>query len=306
MFSSLVLGVMESGHQVVGVMNHDRIKYNPLVLFFKNIFAPGKEHSFIKSYNLYDIKANSVNGKKFKKEILKLNPDIILVGSWGEKFKKEVVVLPKLACINCHPSLLPKYRGPNPYARAIMNCESKSGVTFHLMDENFDSGAVLMQKKVEISKTETGATLKNKCCAIARTMVGELFAQMNAEIVVPVPQNEKEASYFPKISADDILIDFNKTAQQIDCQIRGLQPWQSSYISHKNVFFRVKKTEIFENNAICSKPGTIVDKGKNSLSIISGDGKILKFDNAFLHGGIRRPFTNFYINTFVKIGDTAV
>lgn len=306
MFSNLILGTLESGHKVVGVMRYDRIKYNPIVLFFKDIFAQSKEHAFVKSYNLHEINAASVNSEKFKKEILKLNPDIILVGSWSEKFKKEVFKLPKLACINCHPSLLPKYRGPNPYARTIMNGEAESGITFHLMDEGYDSGPILMQKKIKISKIETGETLKNKCCVLARTAVGELFTTMNNEILIPIKQNEKEATYYPQISVEDILIDFDDSADKIGCHIRGLQPWQSSYIPHKNIFFKVKEYEIKENTTHFYKPGKIVKKGNNTISVITGDNKLMEFKNIYLFGGIRKPLTNFYINCFVKIGDLAM
>lgn len=306
MFSNLILGTIESGHKVVGVLRYDRIKYNPLILFIKDIFAPSKEQAFIKSCKLHEIKAPSVNSEKFKKEILKLNPDIILVGSWSEKLKKETFSLPKLACINCHPSLLPKYRGPNPYARTIMNGESESGITFHLMEENFDTGPILLQKRIRITKTETGETLKNKCCAEARTAVGELFDTMCNEILIPIKQNEKEASYYPQISVEDILIDLDDSADKIDCQIRGLQPWQSSYIPHKNIFFKVKDIEIAENKTGYHRPGTIIGKGKNSLSVVTGDDKIIIFKNAHLFGGIRKPLTNFYINTFIKIGDLAM
>ena len=306
MFSSLILGAIDSQNEVVGVFRYERVKYHPFLLFFKDIFAPDKDLTFARSMKLYDIKARSVNSEAFKKEILKLNADIILVGSWGEKFKKETIALSKLATINCHPSLLPKYRGPNPYARAIMNCESESGVTFHLMDEKFDAGPILMQKSVKITDVDTGETLKNKCCLTARVMLSELLENMKWEIIIPINQNEKEASYFPQIGVEDILIDFEKSAREIDCKIRGLQPWQSSYIPHKNVFFKVKSVQIRENNTKYSAAGTIVEKSKNTISVLSGDNKILTFNNAVLYGGIRPFLTNFYLNLFVKIGDLAV
>lgn len=306
MLSSLVLGALEAGHKVVGVLRYEKTKHNPFLLFFKDIFAPDKDLSFIKSLNIYDIKAESINSEKFKREMLKLNPEILLVGSWSEKLKKDTINLPKLASINCHPSLLPKYRGPNPYARVIMNGEAQSGITLHLIDENFDSGPILMQKTVKISKTETGATLKNKCCKAAREAIGELLNSMNTEIVIPIKQNEKEATYFGAICVEDILIDFEKTADEIDCQIRGLQPWQSSYIPHKNVFFKIRSCEISPNDSDFIKPGTVLKKGKNTLTILSGDNKALTFKNVFLHGGIRKPLTNFYIDTFVKTGDLAI
>lgn len=305
MLSNLVLGAQEAGHKVVGVLRWERTKFPPFILFFKDIFAPGTDLSFINGLNIYDIKAKSINSEEFKKEMLKLNPDILLVGSWSEKLKKETINLPKLAAINCHPSLLPKYRGPNPYARAIMNGEAQSGITFHLIDENYDTGPILMQKTVPITKTETGGTLKNKCCNAARGAIGELLNNMNTEIVIPIMQNEKEASYFGQITAKDILIDFENTADRIDCQIRGLRPWQSSYIPHKNVFFKVQSCEIRPNTTKFQKPGTIVAKGKNAISVLSGDNKVLVFKNAVLHGAIRKPLTNFYIESFVRIGDFA-
>lgn len=306
MFSNLILGALDSQDEVVGVFRYERVKFSPLVLFFKNIFAADKDLSFVKSMNLYDIKARSVNSEKFKKEILRLNPDIILVGSWGEKFAKDTIALAKLATINCHPSLLPKYRGPNPYARTIMNGESESGVTFHLMDEKFDSGPILMQKSIKITDVDTGETLKNKCCLCARVLVSELLNNMKTEIIIPINQNEKDATYFPQIGVEDILIDFEKSAREIDCKIRGLQPWQSSYIPHKNVFFRVRNVQIRENNTKYTSAGTIVEKSEKTFSVISGDNKILTFNNVRLYGGIRPFLTDFYLKFFVKIGDLAI
>ena len=87
------------------------------------------DYNYIKSYKLPEIHASSVNSKEFKKKLLKLNPDIILVGSWKEKISKEIYDIPKIATINAHPSLLPKYRGPNPYYWTIKNREQQSGIT---------------------------------------------------------------------------------------------------------------------------------------------------------------------------------
>ena len=69
---------------------------------------------------------------------MRLNVDVMLVGTWGEKIKKEIFDIPAIASVNVHPSLLPKYRGPNPYLQNILHRETKSGVTFHLINENFD------------------------------------------------------------------------------------------------------------------------------------------------------------------------
>ena len=243
MFCNLILGSIEAKNKVVGVFRHERVKIHPFFLFFKDIIAPGKDYSFIKSLNLNEIKATSVNSQSFRKQILKLNPDIILVGSWSEKFKKQIIELPKIGTINCHPSLLPKYRGPNPYMRVIMNGETETGITFHLMDEHLDSGPILMQKKIPVLQGfngDTGETLKNKCCNLAKSGIKELLTTMNNEMIIPANQNEREASYYPQVSEKDILIDFYKSAEEINRLLRALTPWQPAYIAHKKTFLQVK------------------------------------------------------------------
>lgn len=308
MFSNLVLGALESGNKVVGVMRYERTKYNSFVLFLKDIFCAGKDISFIKSLKLHEIKAKSVNSEDFKNEILKLNPDIILVGSWGEKFSRETINLPKIGTVNCHPSLLPKYRGPNPYIRVIDNGEELTGVTFHLMNEKFDAGAVLLQKKIPVIQGvngDTGATLKNKCCNLARCGAAELFANLDREIIIPIPQSDKDSTYYPQVGADDMVLDFRKTASEINRKIRAMTPWQSVFVPHGEEFFKVGEHEIKENTTEYKKYGTIVEKSKNSFSVLCSDGKIVKFKKPKLFGKLKRPFTNFYIKFFVKTGDLA-
>ncbi len=310
MFSNLILGTLESQNKIVGVFRYERVTIHPLLLFFKDIFAPGKDLSFINGLKLPEIKARSVNSKEFYHEILRLSPDIILVGSWSEKFKKPIIDLPKIGTINCHPSLLPKYRGPNPYMRVIMNGEKETGITFHLMDEKLDNGPVLMQKKISIVQGmngDTGGSLKNKCCIAARSAVAELLTTMNNELVIPTNQNQKEATYFPQISEKDILIDFNKTSFQINALLRALSPWQPAYIPHKNTFLKAGKIKFFENktkfHADKYKPGLILKKSKNNLWILTADDKIAKVYKPKVFGRIGHIITPFYMRYFVNAGD---
>jgi len=146
MFTNLIAGALDANCNIVGVFRSEMIKYNSLFRKVKDVLNPSLDYNYIKSYNLNEIKAPSVNSKKFKNAILKLNPDIILVGSWGERIKKEIYDLPKIATINAHPSMLPKYRGPNPYFWTIRNQEKNSGISFHLIDNDYDTGAILAQE----------------------------------------------------------------------------------------------------------------------------------------------------------------
>lgn len=304
MLKNLIAGCKDAGGQIVGVLRYDRVKYPPLDRIILDIFNPSSEYTYIKSHKLYEIKARSANSAEFKKEILKLNADIILVGSWGEKLKKSIIDLPKIATINVHPSLLPKYRGPNPYLQAIKHLEKTSGVTFHLMDENLDTGPILLQKTVEIDPTDTGKELKDKTATAARQAVAELLKQLDEEIIIPVKQDEKRASYFPQIDEVEVMLDFSKSAEEISAHIRAFSPWFKCYFRYNSHFFipNPYKLEILENTTGIKEYGKIVEKNhkEKSITVVCGDGKLLKMYGLELYGFLNKLFTELYIKTRVK------
>ena len=306
---NLIAGCKEAssfgaGCDIVGVFRYDKVRYSPIDRFFVDIFNPSQEYTYIKSLNLYEIKARSANSAEFKKEILRLNADIVLVGTWGEKIKKPIINLPKLATINVHPSLLPKYRGPNPYLQSIKHMEKESGVTFHLMDENFDTGAILLQKKVVISPSDTGEELRRKIAPLAREGVCELINTLDTEIIIPIAQDEKFASYFPQISEDEVMLDFTKSAEEISAHIRAFHPWSKCYYAYKDKFFipNPRKLEILENKANFAQVGAIVEKSHKdkSITVLCGNNKLLKMNGVTLYGALGKLITRFYIKYFVK------
>ena len=210
MLINLIEGVCDAGFEIAGVFRHERTWQSPFRLFLHDFFKTSPDVTLIKEKKLHEIKCKSANSDAFKREILKLNPDIILVGTWREKLRKEIIDLPKIATINVHPSLLPKYRGPNPYLQTILHGEKYSGITFHLMDENFDSGPILAQQKIEILPSYTSRELKNKTVFLARLITCELLKKLNAGIVTQIPQNEEDATYYPNITGDEMMLDFEK------------------------------------------------------------------------------------------------
>jgi len=273
MLKNLIAGCMDAGCNIVGVFRYDKVRFPIIDRFIVDLFNPSSEYTYIKSHKLYEIKARSANSVEFKKEILKLNADIILVGTWGEKIKKPIFNLPKLATINVHPSLLPKYRGPNPYLQVIKNMEKESGVTFHLMDENFDTGAILLQKHVDIESSDTGTELRQKIVSKAR--------------------EEK-----------DVMLDFSKSAEEISAHIRSFHPWFKCYFSYKNQFFipNPYELEIVENNSAVAQAGAIVTKShtEKSLTVLCGDNKLLKMSDVKLYGFANQFFTTPYIKYQVE------
>lgn len=305
MFSNIIAGVLDSGAQIAGVFRHDRIKYSDFTLKIKDMFNPETDYNYIKSYGLHEIKAKSVNCENFRKQLLKLNPDIMIAASWSEKIEKLTYDIPKLASINVHPSLLPGYRGPNPYIQVIKNREKVSGVTLHLIDSNWDTGAILEQREVEIYETDTGKELKTRTAQSARGAVCELLQKMSEDVVFPVIQNEQYASYYSNDFDTDL--DFNKPVEEIIAQIRAIHPWGRTYFYHKNEILSPDpyKLEILEDSTKTARNGTIIasDYRNGSITVLCSNNKLLKMGGLKLYGKYKQFFSKAYIKNFIKIGD---
>lgn len=307
MLANLIIGTVDAKCKIVGVFRYERLKKCTIHRKLKDFFMPSKEYSYIKSYNLPEIKSKSANSEQFKKELLKLNPDIVLVGTWSERLKKDIIQLPKIAMINAHPSLLPKYRGPNPYLQTIWNKEEKSGITFHLMTEEYDAGPILLQKSVEIKSDDTGKELRDRTVLTARSAVTELLNMLADDFIIPVEQSADRATYQTQVTQDDLMLDVSKSAEDVSAHIRAFSPWTKTYIEHNNKFFipNPYELEITENTTPYNQTGTIVEKNdkEKSLTILCGDGKLLKMSKLRLYGRFNKFITAFYIKNKVKIGD---
>ncbi len=309
MFTNLIAASLDAGVNIVGVLRKETIKYPTILRKLKDILNPSSDYNYIKSYNLPEITGiTGVNTDKFKKKILSLNPDIILVGSWGEKFTKEIYSIPKIATINAHPSLLPKYRGPNPYFWTIRNQETTTGVTLHLMDEGYDTGAILAQEEVNILPTDTGETLKQRVTIAARKTAYNLLMALQEDIIIPLQQRENRASYYSH--PEGLELDFKKSAQENHALIRAIYPWGKSYFYHDITPFAPNPHKVFieKNDSEFTEYGTItyVDSKTKTISVLCGDGNVLKMEDLNLYKNFDKPFTSNYIARDVKVGDILI
>ena len=310
MLANLIEGTLDAGSDIVGVFRYERTAFNFLHLKLHDFFKPSNDLTVIKQHKLHEIKCKSANSEQFKKEVLKLNADVILVGTWKEKLNKEITDLPVIASINVHPSYLPKYRGPNPYLQTILNGETSSGITFHLMDKKFDSGAILAQKPINILPNDTSKELRERTVFQARLMCQEVLKKLEYGLIIPVNQKENEASYYKNIQPIDIMLDFKKeSSNKIHARIRALHPWLPAYFRHENKFFipnpykikilTEKETQniLSKNNIKFPKPAEIIDKNVKlrSITIMCNDKKSLKMDDVKLYGFFNKLFTKSYI-----------
>ena len=288
MLYNMIEGVRNSGAEIVGVMNWKNITKKTL----RDCLTTDFTQKHIKELKLPQINAKSANSKEFKTALLNLDVDVLLVGTWGEKIKKEIFDIPKIASINIHPSLLPKYRGPNPYSRAIMFGEEKTGITFHLINEKFDAGAILLQKEVNIYKTDNSLTLKQRLCKEISSMSCLLIKKLNSEIIQTIKQDENLASYYSHVTPNEIVVEPHLLSfDEIHNKIRGLAPHQSTYLLYKDEYFK-----IYDYNEV----KTYIKRSGSNLCLKTKDNKFIYFKNLRALGPIKRYFTSTILNLLHK------
>lgn len=161
-------------------------------------------------------------------------PDLLLVVAYGHILSKKVLSLSKIGSINIHGSLLPKYRGPSPIQTTILEGDDIAGITFQLMTEKMDEGAILFQKNINVGSDETTKSLTEKLTALAcNEVVTTLNNYLNNKIK-PKKQNDKKATYCHLITKDDGLIDWKSSATTIDRKIRAYTPWPKAFTYWKD------------------------------------------------------------------------
>lgn len=304
MLANLVLGARDAGAEIVGVFRYESTVENPVKMFFKDIFNPEPEVTLLNQLGIKQIRMKSANCENFRKLMINLNVDLILVGTWKERIKKEIFSIPKIATVNVHPSLLPKYRGPNPYMQTILHGEKFSGVTLHLMDEKYDGGAILAQQKVEILEADTSKELREKSVRTARKLVAEFITDLDDKIITPIAQSEKHATYFPNITGEEKMLDFKfQTADEVVRTVRALHPFLPCYITYKDKFFVVNPytMQILLEDTGNSSPGDVIAKNaeKSSITMVCKDKKAIRFNGLKLYR--RSLLTKHFIENEVQL-----
>jgi methionyl-tRNA formyltransferase len=162
-------------------------------------------------------------------------PDLIIVAAYGRVLPQEILKIPKYGALNIHPSLLPRWRGPTPIQYAILNGDSETGVTVMLMDEKIDRGPLVSSIKYKVLsiKTTTGELTVKLAELGAELLINTLPKYISGEIK-PQEQIHENAVYTKIISRNDGHIDWSKSAQDIERQIRAFTPWPGSFTLWKS------------------------------------------------------------------------
>jgi len=170
-----------------------------------------------------------VKDQSFLEIFKKLDPDMVVVVSFGQILPKTIIDYPLLKCLNIHPSLLPKYRGAAPLNWQIIRGETKTGITIMLMDEGMDSGDILLQKETELGSTETYGELHDRLAYMGATMLVKTIEQVLDGTIKRKPQDVSGVTFAPRLKKETGKINWHKNVSDIINLIRGLNPLPTAY-----------------------------------------------------------------------------
>lgn len=245
--------------------------------------------------------------EKIKKEeavdVLKqYDADIYVVAAFGQILSKEILDLPKFGCVNIHASLLPKYRGAAPIQWAIIDGEEKTGITIQQMNEGVDTGDILLQKEYTLSADETGESLFDRLCNLGAEAVVEALKKIEEGSIVPVKQNEEEATHAKMLTKAMGEIDFSKEADTIERLIRGLNSWPSAYTYYKGKTLKIWCAKVVSKGHEEEKVGTVIAKDKESFTVMCGK-NALQILEIQLEGKRRMSVKDFMLGCQMELGE---
>ena len=281
--------IHNSSHSILSVITQP---YRPKGRGQKQVDSPIKK--FALENNLPVLQPATVNTKEFIASLLENRPDYIIVVAFGQILSETLLKVPKQFCINLHSSLLPKYRGAAPINRAILNGETRSGVTTMIMDKGMDTGDILLVDETPIEQNDDAQSLHGKLSEQGGKLVLETLSRLQKNDLLPTPQNSDLASYAPKLKKEESLIDWKIDAESIFNKIRGLSPWPGTHTLYNGKRLAILKGEIVLGES-SDRPGHVeritdtgieVGTGKNRLKIteLKLEGKKAMPVKSFLSG----------------------
>jgi methionyl-tRNA formyltransferase len=196
------------------------------------------------------------------------------VAAYGRILPKSLLDLAPLGCINVHGSLLPKYRGAAPIQWSVINCEKETGVTIIQMDEGMDTGDILLRATITTEPDETAGSLFDRLAVLGSTTLLKAIKGLKEGTLIPVAQDHDLATVAPMLKKEDGLIDWHKEAGEIECLIRGLDPWPSAFCFLDSKRLRLFSPEVLHQESD-APPGTVLQADKRGIFVACGNNSLL-------------------------------
>ncbi|MGB6820931.1 MAG: methionyl-tRNA formyltransferase [Candidatus Acidiferrales bacterium] len=211
----------------------------------------------------------------------RLAPDVVVIIAYGQIIPQRLIDLPRLGWINLHGSLLPKYRGAAPINWAIVNGESRTGITTMQVDAGLDTGPILLTHEVGIAPDEPASELYARLAEAGAPLMVETLRRLDRKEITAQTQQNSQATLAPLLKKEDGRIDWNLAAPKIYNRVRGLQPWPGTFTT-----FRGKTCHIWGKPAqeiVDGAPATILTRGHDVL-VACGEQTSLHLEFAQLEG----------------------
>ncbi|HEY2567997.1 MAG TPA: methionyl-tRNA formyltransferase [Candidatus Udaeobacter sp.] len=263
--------LLKSEHEVVGVVTQPDKPVGRAQLV-----EPPPIKKTVSTTKIPVLQPARIKERRAIEEIRALRPDVIVVMAYGQILPRDILQIPKVACLNLHASLLPRWRGAAPIQAAIVAGDRETGITVMYMDEGLDTGDILLQKLVNVLPGETGGSLHDQLAKVAHAALRESLELLSNGKAPRAPQNNAFATYAPKLKREDGKINWSESADTIERKIRAFDPWPGAFTE-----LTIGKLKIFSAKIIDfrEKPGR--------ACIVDGELAIMGSDRALALGEVQ-------------------
>src|SRR6266545_3332753 len=263
--------LLKSEHEIVGVMTQPDKPVGRAQLV-----EPPPIKKVVAARKMPVLQPPRIKDPRAIEDIRALKPDVIVVMAYGQILPRGVLEIPKIACLNLHASLLPRWRGAAPIQAAIAAGDRETGITIMYMDEGLDTGDLLLQRKIDIAPNETGGSLHDRLGQIAPVALLESLRMLSSGNVPRVPQDNALATSAPKLTRENGRIDWLEPAEVIARKIRAFDPWPGAFTQITAKLNEPRNLKIFsaEIVGLSGAPGEILLADRDDFVIAAGTGAL--------------------------------
>ncbi|BDZ30799.1 methionyl-tRNA formyltransferase [Lactiplantibacillus sp. WILCCON 0030] len=258
----------------------------------KHILTASPVKQVAVAHDILVLQPEKIGGSPEMQKVIELQPDLIVTAAFGQFLPTKLLKAAKIAAVNVHGSLLPKYRGGAPVQYSLIKGEKETGITIIYMIKKMDAGDMLAQRALPITAQDDTGTLFEKLSVIGRDLLLETLPKLIAGTLTATPQAEAEVTFAPTIKPEEEQLDFEQTAQQIDDQVRGLRPAPIAY-----AILDGKRTKFWDvtplTETVSQAPGQVVRKTKHELVLAAGQQTALAINELQPAGKPKMTITDF-------------
>ena len=289
--------LLDAGHEVAAVYTQPDKPQGR-----KQILTAPPVKTLALAHNIPVFQPNTLKNEDEQARLRALAPEVIIVVAYGKLLPKAVLDIPPHGCINVHGSLLPRWRGAAPIQWAVIAGDEMAGVTTMQMAEGLDTGDMLLTYETKVGEKETAGELFDRLAQSGAELLTQTLVKLDE--ITPRPQDDAQSCYAHMLDKQMAVIDWSKSAHEIDCLIRGLNPWPIALTTLSGERLKVFAAEKANGNG---EPGTVLEADpKKGLTVACGEGA-LRLTEIQLVGGKRMKATDFLrghsVAQGVKLGD---